>query len=320
MQTTVMEDVPYGYAGRDLLADVYRPDPSRDLGIAVVQVHGGAWRRGSRKMLRHMCEHMSSLGYTVVAPEYRFLDEAPWPASLHDVKAAIRWTRSNAANFGVDHDRIVIQGHSAGGQLALMCAGTQDESEWEGDSGNPDVSTAVAAVVAVYPICQFYLQDPSQPRMTYPLPAVDGSMPAYFLLDGQPDEAAVRQISPLAYAGPDYPPTMFWLGGDDGYTPAEGSFAMYRTLRDAQVPVDLHIIGEGPHAFDLTESYGVELQIAADQFIRRMLLEREERQAAVRRTLPEEMWSRTRSASGHLIGEGTLLFDSPGLPILSPGF
>ncbi|MFJ9381230.1 alpha/beta hydrolase [Streptomyces sp. NPDC101455] len=318
MQPRIQEDVPYGHAGRDLLADVYRPDPGNDLGLAVVHVHGGAWRRGSRKMLRHMSERMSRLGYTVVAPEYRFLEEAPWPASLHDVKAAIRWTRSHAKEFGIDPERIVLQGHSSGGQLSLMCAGTQNDPEWEGSSGTPGVSTSVAAVVAVYPVCQFYLEDRDQPRMTYPLPAVDGSMPAYLLLDGEYDTEAVRRVSPLAYAGPEYPPTMFWLGGDDAYTPAEGSFAMYRTLRDAGVTVDLHIIGEVPHGFDMTEAYGGELQIAADQFIRRMLREREERQTAVRTTIPEDMWRRTRSSvAGHLAGEGTLLFDAAGLPALT---
>ncbi|WP_329343614.1 alpha/beta hydrolase [Streptomyces sp. NBC_01352] len=317
MQPPIKEDVPYGYAGRDLLADVYRPDPDNDIGIAVIQVHGGAWRRGSRQMLRHMCERMSALGYTVVAPEYRFLEEAPWPASLHDVKAAIRWTRSKAEEFGIDPDQIVLQGHSAGAHLSLICAGTQDDPEWEGESGTPGVSTGVAAVVTAYPVCQFYLTDPDQPRMTYPLPAVDGSMPAYLLFEDGEDEETVRRASPLSYAGPGYPPTMFWLGGDDGYTPAEGSFAMYRTLRDAGVTVDLHIVGEAPHGFDLTEAYGVELQIAADQFIRRMLREREERQAAVRATLPEPMWSRTRSELGHLTGEGKLLFDTPGLPALT---
>jgi len=318
MQPRVTEDVPYGYAGRDLLADVYRPDPGNDRGIAVVHVHGGAWRRGSRTMLRHMSERMSSLGYTVIAPEYRFLAEAPWPASLHDVKAAIRWTRSNAEEFGIDPSQIVLQGHSSGGHLSLMCAGTQNVAKWEGESGTPGVPTDVAAVVAVYPVCQFYLEDPDQPKMTYPLPAVDGSMPAYILLDGEYDAAAVRRASPMTYAGAEYPPTMFWLGGDDAYTPAEGSFGMYRILRDAGVTVDLHIIGEVPHGFDMTQAYGEELQIAADQFLRRMLQEREQRQAAIRATIPEEMWSRTRSSrAGHLVGQGKLLFDTPGLPALT---
>jgi acetyl esterase/lipase len=316
MKPTLNEDVVYGYAGRDLLADVYRPDPSTANGLAVVHVHGGAWRRGDRKMLRHMSEHLSGLGYTVIAPEYRFLAEAPWPESLHDVKAAIRWARSNAGALGIDPHQIVLQGHSSGGHMALLCAGTQDDPSWEGDSGSPGMSTSVSTVIAVYPVCQFYVQDPGQPRRTYPLPAADGSMPSYLLFDDDADEDAVRRSCPLNYAGAGFPPTMFWLGGDDGYTPAEGSFAMYRSLRDAGVPVDLHIIGEVPHGFDLTVPYGVELQIAADQFIRRMLREGNERQAAVRATLPEEMWSRTRSNSKDLVGEGKLLFDGPGLTAL----
>jgi alkanesulfonate monooxygenase SsuD/methylene tetrahydromethanopterin reductase-like flavin-dependent oxidoreductase (luciferase family)/acetyl esterase/lipase len=317
MPINIREDVPYGYAGRTLLADVFRPDPDHDLGIGLVHVHGGAWRRGDRKMLQHMSERLSALGYTVVAPEYRFIEEAAWPASLHDVKAAVRWTRDHAEEFGIDPTQIVLEGHSSGGQLSLMCAGTQNDPAWEGESGTPGVATDVAAVAAVYPVSQFYIEAPDQPRLTYPLPAADGSMPAYLLLEGEYDEETARRASPVAYAGPDFPPTMFWLGGDDGYTPAEGSFPMYRILRDAGVTVDLHIIGEAPHGFDLTPAYGEELQIAADQFFRRMLREREDRQAAIRARLPEGMWSRTRSEWSRFVGEGKPLFEAPGLPTLA---
>ena len=111
-------------------------------------------------MLARRSAELVGHGFTAVAVEYRLTGEAPWPAQLHDVKRAIRHVRANANALGVDPDRIVLQGHSAGAHLALLAAGTADDPAWDPPgseygtgAGAPgdEVSCAVAAVVAFYP-------------------------------------------------------------------------------------------------------------------------------------------------------------------------
>ncbi|GHO71702.1 hypothetical protein KSC_105940 [Ktedonobacter sp. SOSP1-52] len=114
----LQSDIVYGTgSGRDLRLDLFLPDPQRSLRTAVLQFHGGGWRMGNRQMVHEHAEKLSSLGFTCCAVEYRLVQEAPWPAQLHDVKAAIRWTRAHAEALGIDAHRIVLQGYSAGAHL-----------------------------------------------------------------------------------------------------------------------------------------------------------------------------------------------------------
>ncbi len=116
----VSKDVVYGEAaeGRPLKLDVYRP--SQPNGAAVIAVHGGGWRMGSKEMLVEHAKHLARDGFVVVAPEYRLTPETCWPAQIHDVKRAIRWTRAQAGSLGFDADKLCLQGHSAGAHLVAL--------------------------------------------------------------------------------------------------------------------------------------------------------------------------------------------------------
>ena len=148
-RVTIEEGVVFGTAGaRDLKCDVYTPPGRPENAPAVLMVHGGSWRNGDRTQLRGYGILIGLEGYLCVCTEYRLLDEAAWPAQIHDVKAAIRWMRANSSRLGLDPERIVIEGNSAGGHLALLAAGTPGRPDFEGEGGNPGVPTDVAAVPA----------------------------------------------------------------------------------------------------------------------------------------------------------------------------
>lgn len=90
----VQPDIVFGRGGRELRLDLFTPLPEKSLRTAVLQLHAGSWRMGDRKMLWSRALKLSELGFTCCTLEYRLVPEAPWPAQLHDVKAAIRWVRA----------------------------------------------------------------------------------------------------------------------------------------------------------------------------------------------------------------------------------
>jgi acetyl esterase/lipase len=97
-------------------------------------------------------------GFAVASVNYRLIPSVRFPAPVHDVKAAVRWLRANAAEYGLDPDRIAIGGVSAGGHLASLTALTAGDAQLEGNVGDhPGVSRAVSAVVAYCPSSDFLL-------------------------------------------------------------------------------------------------------------------------------------------------------------------
>ncbi|HVF33458.1 MAG TPA: alpha/beta hydrolase [Acidimicrobiales bacterium] len=259
-RVTITQDVVYGTAGpggRDLRCDVYTP-PGVTPGSGapcVVLVHGGAWRSGDKTQLRGYGILLGRAGYVCVAPEYRLVGEAPWPAAIHDVKAVLRWARASADDLGIDPSRIAIEGNSAGAHLALLAAGTPGVAELEGEGGHPGVSTEVAAVAAVYAPVLFF--DPATGHSK-------GAIPLLALVDDG-DAAAAQLASPVHHVSPAFPPTLLVHGTSDTTVPVSASVRMYEELVAAGVPADLHLYAEQPHAFDAQPSFG--RQVAAEMLL-----------------------------------------------------
>ena len=142
------EGVVYGHAGgRDLKANVFIPPGKPSNAPGVLMIHGGGWKNGSPDAVKGYGFLFGREGFVCVAPEYRLTGEAGWPAQIHDVKAALRWMHANAEQLGLDTSRIAVMGNSAGGHLALMLAGTQNNPKFEGESGNAGARSDIAAVV-----------------------------------------------------------------------------------------------------------------------------------------------------------------------------
>src|SRR5215204_4081045 len=87
--------------------------------------------------------HLVERGYVCVNSQYRVASQGSWPAQIEDAKAAIRWTRANAERLGIDPNKIVVAGYSAGAHLSLNVAGNMGRGDYEGTGGNNDVSSDV---------------------------------------------------------------------------------------------------------------------------------------------------------------------------------
>lgn len=244
-RVTVEAGVRFGTGGgRDLCCDVYQPPNQAPGAPAVLLIHGGGWASGDRSQLKGYGILLGRRGYVCVACEYRLSGEACWPAQLHDVKAALRWMRVNSGSLGIDPRKIAVSGNSAGGHLALMLAGTPNVPEFEGEGGNADAGTEVAAVIAFY-----------APTLLARSPG-ELSPVVSSLLGETATDAVIREASPITYASAAFPPTLLIHGGRDELVPVDASVQMYTALADAGVDVGLHIYEGAPHAFDAVPEFG----------------------------------------------------------------
>jgi acetyl esterase/lipase len=145
-------DIVYArYGAREVKLDLYLPKTGGGPFPAIVYIHGGGWRNGSKSAFSRQAAHMATKGFAGACIEYRLSGEAKFPAALHDSKAAVRWVRANAKKLNIDPDRIGAAGGSAGGHLAALLGTTAHIRDFEGDGGNAGVSSQVQAVAAFNP-------------------------------------------------------------------------------------------------------------------------------------------------------------------------
>ena len=149
-----IEGVVYGRsdAGRPLHADILRPEEEPDKARpAIVWIHGGGWGwRGTAdtyKQGKYVNYPFALEGYFTVSIEYTLTTRAPFPAQIHDCKAAIRWLRAHSEEYCIDPGRIAVWGRSAGGHLCSLLGTSTGEGELEGKGGWEDQSSEVNAVI-----------------------------------------------------------------------------------------------------------------------------------------------------------------------------
>jgi acetyl esterase/lipase len=252
------KDIVFGKGGDlGLTLDVYRPPqgvtPKR---MAIIHLFGGGFFAGNKNAgyIINDAKALGARGYTSVSANYRLQSQSLWPAQIHDVKAAIRWTRANAEKIGVDSDKIVVAGYSAGGMLALLAAGTNDKPEFEGTVGTPGVSSKVNACIGVYPL--------ASAQIARGLFGEGGATPE-----------AIAAASPTSYIGPNFAPTIFIHGEADTTVPVSSSIDFFTKLKAANVPSALTVIQGAAHAFDNGAPDAVELMAQSiDLFMDRLFL------------------------------------------------
>jgi len=117
-----IEDIEYlRHGNKPLLARVFKPRGAGPFPI-IVEVHGGAWCRGTRLNNKIIHETLAKSGVTVAAVDFRMPPDAGYPGSIADVNYAVRWFKSRAADFKSRPNRVGLLGTSSGGHIAMLVA------------------------------------------------------------------------------------------------------------------------------------------------------------------------------------------------------
>lgn len=213
----------------------------------VVFIHGGAWRGGSKEGgLGRLAPLVETGRYAAASINYRLTGEASWPAQIHDCKAAIRWLRGHAGEYGLDPERIGVIGSSAGGHLVAMLGTSGGVAEIEGKLGSHlEESSAVSCVVDEF--------GPSELLMMGKFPSTmdhDGPGSPESLLVGGPLQERVevaKAASPISYVTADDPPFLIIHGSKDMTVPFDQSERLHEALEKAGVSSLFIPVNEGGH-------------------------------------------------------------------------
>lgn len=222
-------DIPYAKASGAQKLDLYLPaDDSSGLRPAIVFVHGGGWRSGDKQrgQWSRMPSEYARDGYVTVSVNYRLTGEAPWPAQVEDVKAAVRWLRARSADYRVDSERIGAYGNSAGAHLVSLLGLVHERDRLEGSGPNQGHSSLVQAVCASATPTDFLNWGAAG--------TVPQRLGNTFLAGPEEQlEERARQASPITYARDSAPPFLLVHGTADRTVPMQQSDRFAKALRDA---------------------------------------------------------------------------------------
>lgn len=157
-ETDGNKNISYASNSAAQVCDIYVPEDADHCPV-IVLVHGGGFMFGDQGMsiIQPVIAKALEKGYAVVSVDYRKATEAVFPAALADVKAAVRFVKAHAMDYGWNPEKITVWGESAGAYLSLMTALTPDVPELNGDVTDCiDIPNDVQALVSFYAPVEFY--------------------------------------------------------------------------------------------------------------------------------------------------------------------
>jgi len=222
--------LPYKKVGdTELQLHVFEPEGFKtgDSRACFLIIHGGGWTGGSPPRMYPFAAHYAKLGMVGVSMQYR-LHSAKTGVSVFDcvkdARSAMRYVRSHAAELGIDPQKIIVSGGSAGGHLAAATALFDNVNE---DSDDLKVSPVPNALVLLFPV-------------------IDTSKEGY-------GNAKIgerwEELSPVHHVRAGLPPTIIFHGTGDTVTPFAGAKAFHDAMLKAGNRCELDINEGGAHGY-----------------------------------------------------------------------
>jgi len=205
---------------------------------------GGGWNGGTTKQFEPHALHYAAKNFITVLVDYRVKTKhntTPFE-SLKDAKSAIRYLRKNAQKLGIDANRIVGSGGSAGGHLAAACFTNESINEATDDIA---ISAKPNALVLFNPV-------------------IDNSKEGYgFERIGE----RYVEFSPMHNIQKGFPPTIFFLGTNDNLIPVETAQKFKKKIEEVGSRCDLFLFDNQAHGFFSKEPFLTETIQKADVFL-----------------------------------------------------
>lgn len=183
---------------------------------------------GAKGMVFPLATALARKGFVVVAPEYRLIPEAAWPAQIDDVTAAVRWVASQSEQLGINRERIVLAGGSAGGHLALLAT-----AKLQGE-------VPIAAILSLFSASSLSVGRERPEK---------GSFDASMLVGADADADALRAANPIEQINAEFPPVFLLHGSVDWLIDPVASVHLYEKLVELGVTTELHIVARANHEF-----------------------------------------------------------------------
>ncbi len=234
--------------------DIYLPATEKPAYKAIVVIYGSAWFGNNMKQFAFdaLGKQLLDGGFAVIAINHRASSDAPYPAQINDVKAAIRFVRANAVLYKIDASFIGITGFSSGGHLASLAGTTNGVKEYtinsttvdiEGKVGNyTSTSSAVNAVVDWFgPIDMSLMDDCKGPK--------EGDSPEAALIRGNPAENLdlIALLNPITFLDETDPHFLVIHGEADNVVPHCQSELFANALKERRLLTEFISVPEGQH-------------------------------------------------------------------------
>ncbi len=239
----VHRDIVYATVdGKDLGLDVHMPAGVREPPL-LVWVHGGMWRVGSKAQVPPA---FAENGFAVASLDFRQSTDARFPAQVHDIKAAIRFLRAKAGEYGYRTDRIAIGGLSSGGHLATLVGVTNGRPDLEGSVGGfHDQSSDVQAIVSYYGASNLttILAQSTPFGLGIREPSLE------LLLGDLPDAVSelARLASPVEHVGAGDPPLLLLHGDQDPQMPINQAHELEGAYEKHDLDVHFQVVHGAVH-------------------------------------------------------------------------
>ena len=222
-----VENLSYGSCDKWHLLDLYRPKDKEGKLPVLLNIHGGAWVYGDKKVYAPYCMYLAAQGFAVVNASYRLAPKHTFPAPLEDVGSIMEWVVRNAKEYHLDPSNLFLVGDSAGAHLATAYTAIQLNREYAKAFPGIKVSKKLVPKALVLNCGVFDMEGEVEHR---------GVLLTTFLTDilgEKPTGSSIKKMSPVRYITPDFPPV--YLATSNGDFLRKHSHRLKEVLEQKQI-------------------------------------------------------------------------------------